>query len=141
MDGGEVTDKTVAVLDQLRAELGGEGPGGIDLTSQGERPGFGEEERQLAGRVREALAHLASAAWATSDREPDAWEQRALHVALDGVALVWASELAAEREERLAQSLPGFVFVALLPVLEHDGALRTSQRASELAIAADLPGA
>src|SRR3954471_14780009 len=109
MEAGEVTDKAVAVLDQLRAEFDGGSAGRFDPPPREERPGFGEEERELAGRVREALAQLAAAAWATSAGRADAWEQRALQAALDGAELVWATEVAAEREERLAPSLPGFV--------------------------------
>ncbi|HWC49707.1 MAG TPA: hypothetical protein VG448_12565 [Solirubrobacterales bacterium] len=131
----------MAILDQLRAEFNGESTKPFDPTSGEARPGFGRKERELAGRVREALAGLATAAWATSGRDPHAWERRALQAALEGAELVWASELAAEREERLAPCLPGFVFVTLLPALDHDGALWASQRTSELAIAADLPGA
>lgn len=141
MDAGEVTDKAVAVLKQLRAEFDRGSTRRVDPLPREERPGFGEEERELAGQVREALAQLAAAAWATSYRDPDGWEQRALQAALDGAELVWASELAAEREERLARCLPGFVFVSLLPALDHHGALQASQRASELAVAAGLPGA
>lgn len=138
---GDLTDRVVALLGQLRAELGGESAAGAKLAPRRERPGFGEVERELAGRIREALAALAEAAWATSDRDPDAMERRALQAALDGAELVWASELAAERAERLARYLPGFVFVALLPPLDQKGALQVSRRASDLAIAADLPGA
>lgn len=129
----------MAVLDRLRAEL--DAAAQVDLPLKEERPGFGEEDRELAGRLREALARLAAAAWAASGRSPDAWEERAMRAALDGAELVWASEVAAERVERLAQSLPGFVFVALLPALKHDGALRASKRASELSVEAQLPGA
>jgi hypothetical protein len=141
MEAGQVTDKAVAVLEQLRDEFGSEGAGEVELTSKGARPALGAEERELAERVRESLARLASAAWETSTRDPDVWERRALQAALDGAELVWGSEIAAGREERLAQYLPGLVFVTLLLALDHDGALRASQRASELAIALGLPGA
>jgi hypothetical protein len=89
------------------------------------------EEERLVGDVRNALARIMGAV-AASSRGP-APPPSVMVGVLGGAELLMRAEIAAGRVERVLELLPSFAFLATLPYLRRDEALRLAERTRELA--------
>jgi hypothetical protein len=127
----------IRVAEQLSVELGYVGRQEI----LGEYSGLGGEEGAMAGilnsedellvsEIRRGLAKVAAAAF--DGEEPIGAGETAIGAALDGTELVMRGEIVMGNAGRLPALLPGFVFLATLPVVDQDRALELSKRASAL---------
>jgi hypothetical protein len=143
MLAGTERDRLLGALSELRAELDAErgrsgGRRGKTIGSTTEPMSGGayggllsEEEEGLVSAIGEALIKIASAA-SGAHPERSAALPSAIVGALGGAELVMRGEIMAGRAERLPQLLPGFTYLATLPYLGDEEALRVSRRTEEL---------
>jgi hypothetical protein len=128
---GTERERLLRVAGALGRELGYEAPadGAPRRRAAGRRfPDLlTEEDEQLLGAINGALSRLAGAI----GEGPDEIRGATLG-ALEGAELVIAAELVAGREERVAEILPGVVFLLALPKLGEAEGLRLSRRTEEL---------
>jgi hypothetical protein len=124
------------VADRLSIELGyadcEEAPW-ADSTLGGDRGTMAgilnSEDELLVLKMRRGLAKVAAAA---GDGDFEGSSETGIGAALDGTELVMRGEIVMGNAGRLPALLPGFVFLATLPVVDQDRALELSKRASAL---------
>jgi hypothetical protein len=137
MPAGNEGAELLRVMDELCAELGGDGramatdepPYGLHGRREDFPPLLDAAEESLIETMMRGLAGVAAAAGAASAK---AATRTAVARALAGVELVIRGELMMDTPERLSALMPSFVFVVTLPVVEQDRALELSQRAAQL---------
>jgi hypothetical protein len=86
------------------------------------------EDEVLVARLRRGLAELVGALGAGAEGAPTG----AVGAALDGAEMVIRGELLCGNAGQLAELIPGFVFLVVLPVVGHDEALALSRRTEAL---------
>lgn len=135
MQAGKERERLLWVAGALERQLGFEAPieapGPAGRLARGR---FGDlleaEDERLVVAISEALARLAGA---LAGGEGARGETRGATLAtLEGAELVIATEIVAGREERVAEILPGAVFLVVLPALGEAEGMRLAQRTEEL---------
>jgi hypothetical protein len=135
VQAGKERERLLWLAGALERELGFEAPmetaGPAGRLARGR---FGDlleaEDERLVLAISEALSRLAGA---VAGRTGAPGEIRgATLAALDGAELVIAAEIVAGREERVAEILPGAVFLVVLPALGEAEAMRLAQETEEL---------
>ena len=134
MQAGTNGEALRLVADRLRAEL--TDPAAPDLpgirstlVEKGDMARILDAEDEASvGRLRQALAGIASTLSADSEEPP----LRAIETALDGAEFVIRGELINGGAEDVLRLMPSFVFLVALPATDQDRALELSHRAAEL---------
>jgi hypothetical protein len=132
---GKERERLLRVVGALERELGFDTPmeaaGPAGRLARGR---FGDlleaEDERLVLAVSEALSRLAGALAGGAGAPGEI--RGATLAALEGAELVIAAEIVAGREERVAEILPGAVFLVVLPTLGEAEGMRLSQRTEEL---------
>lgn len=135
MQAGKERERLLRVAGSLELQLGFEasketvGPAG---RLAGGRFGdlLEDEDERLMVAISEALSRLAGAVTGGDGARGDS--RGATLTTLEGAELVIATEIVAGREERVAEILPGAVFLVVLPALGETEAMRLAQRTEEL---------
>jgi len=124
----------LAVLGRLRSEMGGRAqtPGADSGLAEPCTPAswrLGREEDQFVIDLRQALLALVASRLDQAGPAP-----AGLRDALDGAEYVARSDIYSGEGGRLAERLPSFVFLALLPVLGRAEAVAAATRARQLSL-------
>jgi hypothetical protein len=135
VQAGKERERLLRVACALERQLGFEAP--METSGPAGRLAkerFGDlleaEDERLVLAISQALSRLAGA---VADGAGTPGEIRgATLAALDGAELVIAAEIVAGREERVAEILPGAVFLVVLPALGEAEGMRLSGRTEEL---------
>jgi hypothetical protein len=135
VQAGTERERLLRVVGALERELGFEAPaetaGPAGRLARG-RFGdlLGAEDERLVAAISEALSRLAGAVAGAVGAPGEI--RGATLAALDGAELVIATEIVAGHEERVAEILPGAVFLVVLPALGEAEGMRLSRRTEEL---------
>lgn len=140
MLAGTERDRLLGALGALYGELGDEEAGGgspagrlaADAVGRGAFAGMlSDEEEGLVAEISAALARIVGAV-AGQHPERGAPLPSAIIGALGGAEMAMRGEIMTGHSDRLAGLLPGYVYVATLPLAGDEEALRLARRAGEL---------
>jgi hypothetical protein len=92
---------------------------------------MGADDEHLVREIRDALTRVAAAvSFASGNSRPP--NPGAVYSAINGAEIVMRGEIVSGRAELVPELIPGFVFLATLPVVGQAEALRLSDRTAEL---------
>jgi hypothetical protein len=137
VEAGVRREALIQIVDRLCAELGygahqtepSRDPSSLHRNAEEPWGPLSPEDESLIAAIRQSLAGIASAIWAT--RSEDALP-RTVAAALDGAELAMRGELVSGNAAQLPALMPSFVFLVTLPIVEQDEALELSRRTAEL---------